>query len=110
MDSSLSFHTIRTWFAPLNILSGHRNDIVFLYLKFFCCFFVLANSVDPDEMLLHALGLQCLPKYSNRSFHWTSIQRIHLEPLRQFRRISLILNLAEIFPMTKRIDSIITLF
>ena len=36
--------------------------IVFLSLKIV---FVLANSVDPDEMLHHAafhLGLHCLPK------------------------------------------------
>ena len=38
--------------------------------------FVLANSVDPDEMLHYAafhLGLHCLPKYH---FGVTSVQRV----------------------------------
>ena len=40
------------------------NKIVFLSLKIV---YVLANSVDPDEMLHYAafqLGLYCMPKYA----------------------------------------------
>ena len=54
MDSSLSFHTIKIWVVPLYILSGYRNDIVFLCLKIDFLGGFLANSVDPDEMLLYA--------------------------------------------------------
>ena len=53
-----------TWEGPLTTSMGHRllfqNKIVFLSLKIV---FVLANSVDPDEMphskAFH-LGLHCL--------------------------------------------------
>ena len=70
------------WFDIINLewsikyIKGPRlyftSKIVFLSLK---TVFVLANSVDPDEMLLYAAfhlvykaafhqGLHCLPKYT----------------------------------------------
>ena len=57
----------QTWNGPLYILRGCRlyfpNKTVFLSLKIV---FVIANSVDPDEMLHYAAflpGGYCLPKY-----------------------------------------------
>ena len=38
--------------------------------KYNCIFFLLANSVDPDEMphyVAFHLGLHCLPRYAFRS-------------------------------------------
>ena len=50
-----------TWHRPLFISRGHRlkfsNNIVFLSLKII---FVLANSVDTDEMLLYTVFHLCL--------------------------------------------------
>ena len=64
---------LQTLDGPLYILRAHRlefpDKIVFLTLKII---FVLAKSVDPDEMPHYAafhLGLHCLPKYAFRS-HW----------------------------------------
>ena len=47
------------------------KNIVFISLK---SDFVLANSVDPDEMLHYAAihqGLHCLPQYLFRGFRYT---------------------------------------
>ena len=60
------------WFDTINIRSivydlNFQIEIVFFSLKIV---FVLANSVDPDEMLDYAafhLGLHCLSKYAFRS-------------------------------------------
>ena len=57
------------------IMRGHRlqfqKNIIFLSLKID---FVLANSIDPDEMPHYAafhLGLHCLPMYPFWGF-WSS--------------------------------------
>ena len=54
--------------VPLYILRDNTvNQTFFLSVKIS---FVLANSVDPDEMSPHAtfhLGIPCLPKYAFRS-------------------------------------------
>ena len=51
MDSSFWFETINLR-RSIVFIRGHRlffpNKIIFLYLKIF---YVLANGVDPDEML-----------------------------------------------------------
>ena len=50
-----------------------KKMIIILSLKIN---FVLANSVDPDEMLHYPafhLGLHCLPKYPFRSFESTKM-------------------------------------
>ena len=68
MDSSFWFNTIN---LGRSIVYGYNFQIKieFLSLK---VVFVLANSVDPDEMLHYAanhLGLHFLSKYAFRS-HW----------------------------------------
>ena len=48
-----------------------KNEFVFLSLKVLKVDFVLANSVDHDEMPHYGtfhLGLHCLPKYLFRGF------------------------------------------
>ena len=60
---------LKTWFGPLYIIRGHRfpHEIIFFSQKIVI---VLANSVDPAEMLHYVafhLGLQCLTKYAFRS-------------------------------------------
>ena len=68
MDSSFWFNTISLGW-PIVYIEGSQviisKDCISLKI-----FFVLANSVDPGEMLHYAafhLGLHCLPKYSFRS-------------------------------------------
>ena len=49
-----------------------QNNFIFC-LKIF--FFILTNSVDPDEMPHYAafhLGLHCMPKYPFRGFLYTN--------------------------------------
>ena len=55
-------------------VTGYHSQIYFFSLKIA---FVLANSVDPDEMSHYTafhLGLHCLPKYMFRVYY--SIQRV----------------------------------
>ena len=68
MDSSLWFDAINLGWSIIYIKGSQiiisKNTIVFFSLKII---FVLANSVDPDEMPHYAafyLGLHCLPKYA----------------------------------------------
>ena len=75
MGCPIKLHTIKLgWSIPY--IEGSqviilKKIIVFLSLKID---FVLANSVDPDEMLHYAafhLGLHCLPNYPFRVY-WSS--------------------------------------
>ena len=55
-----------------------KNIYIFFSLK---VVFVLANSVDPDEMPHNAafhLDLHCLPKYSFRSHQYTNGLRLNV--------------------------------
>ena len=55
----------------LQVIVSKQNCFFFLFLK---TVFVLANSVDADEMPHHAafhLGLHCLPMYAFRSHYYT---------------------------------------
>ena len=51
---------------------GHR--LYFIVVQSLKITFVLASTLDPDEMSRFAafhLGLQCLPKYPFRSFQYS---------------------------------------
>ena len=67
MDSPFLFDIINLGFTNVYIEGSqtvHSNKFAFLYLKLY---FVLVNSVDPDEMPYYAgslLGLHCLPTKS----------------------------------------------
>ena len=63
-----------TWDGPLYIPRVHRLEFPNKRFLSLMIVFVLANSVDPDEMLHYAafhLGLHCLPKYAFRSHQYT---------------------------------------
>ena len=71
MDSSFWFNTI-TCDGPLfhciyREITGYNFKIIFLFLSLKIIVFVLANSVDLNEMphdVAFHLGLHCLPKYA----------------------------------------------
>ena len=81
MDSSFWFDTINLGWSIVYIEWSHviisKNiKIGFLSLKIV---FVLANSVDPDDMLHNAafhMGLHCFPKYAFRGPHVKAINII----------------------------------
>ena len=69
MDSPFWFSVIK-WEWPIVYINGVTDYNFQIKLHFSEIVFVLANSVDPDEMLHYAafhLGLHCLPKYALRS-------------------------------------------
>ena len=74
MEFSIKFDTVKSGWSSVYIEGSQviiSTKIVFLSLKID---FVLANSVNPDEMLHIAAfhqGLHCLSKYPFRGF-WSS--------------------------------------
>ena len=70
MNYSIRFDTVNLGWFIIYVEGSHviiSKNIVFRSLN---VIFVLANSVDPDEMPYYAafhLGLHCLPKYAFRS-------------------------------------------
>ena len=71
IEFPIKFDTVKSGWSIIYIEGPQviiSTKIVFLSLKIY---FVLANSVDPDEMLQYAafhLGLHCLSKYAFRGF------------------------------------------